>query len=161
MDTARDMKTDRKKKPVVPLDVVNTDGTREPTGENLRYNESEDSFELDPETADKEYRHPLPYNTAAPAGEDDKSSYDEENPYTPNEYRDKGSEMKDKLEELDTAISGGQLTQSDEVGEQLSDTTGDNHHPLDAEGYPVKDDAGGKHHPVLEMSDERRKDTHK
>src|SRR5690606_30463924 len=113
---------------------------REPTGEDLRYNEAEDSFELDAETADKEYHHPQPYNTAAPEGEDDNSTYDEENPYTPNEYRDKESEMKGDLEELDATVTDEELTQLDEADEQLADTAEDSRDDLDAEGYPRKDD---------------------
>jgi len=136
--------------PVIPLDVADTDETREPTGEDLRYNEAEDSFELDPETADSEYRHPQPYHTAAPEGEDDNSTYDEENPYTPNEYRDKESEMKGELEELDATVTDEQLTQLDEVDEQLANTAEDNRGDLDAEGYPRRDDAGGDNNPILE-----------
>lgn len=56
----------QKKPPMIPLDVADTDETREPTGEDLQYNDAEDSFELDPETADREYHHPQPYQTAAP-----------------------------------------------------------------------------------------------
>src|SRR5690606_16020989 len=145
------MNTDKRKKPtVITLDVADTEETREPTGEDLRYNESEDSFELDPETADKEYRHQQPYNTAAPEGEDDNSFYDEENPYTPNEYRDKQNVMEGKLDELDGTVTDEKLTQLDEVDEQLADTVEDARDALDAEGYPVKDDAGGNHNPILE-----------
>lgn len=146
------MDNNKKRPPVVPLDVADTDETREPTGEDLRYNESEDSFELDPETGEKEYRHPQPYNTAAPEGEDDNSTYDEENPYTPNEYRDKQSDMKDELEELDATVTDDQLTQLDEVDEQLARTPEDNRSDLDEEGYPRRDDAGGDNNPVLEES---------
>src|SRR5690606_38971304 len=144
----------KKKPPVVPLDVRNPDETREPTGEDLRYNEAEDSFELDPETADREYRHPQPYDTAAPEGEDDNSTYDEENPYTPNEYRDKESEMKGELEELDATVSDAELTQLSAVDEQLANTSEDNRGDLDAEGYPRRDDAGGDNNPVLEAPDD-------
>ncbi|HWK99129.1 MAG TPA: hypothetical protein VNQ55_04245 [Parapedobacter sp.] len=147
------MDNNKKRPPVVPLDVADTDETREPTGEDLRYNESEDSFELDPETGEKEYRHPQPYNTAAPDGEDDNSTYDEENPYTPNEYRDKQSDMKDELEELDATVTDDQLTQLDEVDEQLAKTPEDDRGDLDAEGYPRRDDAGGDNNPVLEDPD--------
>ena len=148
------MDNNKKKPPVIPLDVADTDETREPTGEDLRYNESEDSFELDPETADKEYSHPQPYNTAAPEGEDDNSTYDEENPYTPNEYRDKENEMKGELEELDATVTDEALTQLDEADEQLANTAEDNRGDLDAEGYPRRDDAGGDNNPVLEAPDD-------
>src|SRR3546814_912529 len=145
----------KKKPPVVPPEVGDTDETREPTGEDLRYNESEDSFELDPETVDTEYRHPQPYNTAAPEGEDDNSSYDEENPYTPNEYRDKTGEMKGELEELDATVTDEELTQLDEVDEELANTPEDSRDDLDAEGYPRRGDAGGDNNPILEApSDE-------
>ncbi|HWK59430.1 MAG TPA: hypothetical protein VNQ80_18955 [Parapedobacter sp.] len=153
------MESNKKKPPVIPLDVADTDETREPTGEDLRYNETEDSFELDPETADREYRHPQPYNTAAPEGEDDNSTYDEENPYTPNEYRDKRSEMKGELEELDATVTDEQLTQLDEVDEQLANTSEDARGDLDAEGYPRRDDAGGDNNPVLEASDNNYRDS--
>ncbi|MEC3881665.1 hypothetical protein [Parapedobacter sp. 10938] len=133
-------KDNKKNPPVIPLDVADTDETREPTGEDLRYNESEDSFELDPETADKEYRHPQPYNTAAPEGEDDNSAYDEENPYTPNEYRDKQNEMQGELNELDRTVTDEELTQLDEVDEQLANTAEDTRDDLDAEGYPRRDE---------------------
>src|SRR5690606_23520048 len=132
----------QKKPPVIPLDVTDTDETREPTGEDLHYNEAEDSFELDTETADTEYRHPEPYDTAAPEGEDDNSTYDEENPYTPNEYRDKQGEVKGKLEELDSEVTGDRLA-LDETDERLAATPEDERSDLDDEGYPLRDDAGG------------------
>src|SRR5690606_23464162 len=93
-----------------------------------------------------------PYNTAAPEGEDDNSTYDEENPYTPNEYRDKQSDMKDELEELDATVTDDQLTQLSNVDEQLARTPEDNRGDLDEEGYPRRDDAGGDNNPVLEES---------
>ena len=149
----------QKKPPVVPLNVTDTDETREPTGEDLRYNESEDSFELDPETADKEYHHPQPYDTAAPEGEDDNSTYDEENPYTPNEYRDKEGEVKAELEELDTTTTDEELTQLDEVDERLANTAEDHRGDLDAEGSPRRDDAGGDGNPVLEAGPDEDDET--
>jgi len=152
------MDNNKKRLPVVPLDVADTDETREPTGEDLRYNETEDSFELDPETGEKEYRHPQPYDTAAPEGEDDNSTYDEENPYTPNEYRDKQRDMKDELEELDATVTDDQLTQRNEVDEQLAKTPEDDRGDLDAEGYPHRDDAGGDNNPVLETPDDDSED---
>jgi len=140
----------QKKPPMIPLDVADTDETREPTGENLQYNDAEDSFELEPETADREYHHPQPYNTAAPEGEDDNSTYDEENPYTPNEYRDKKDEMKGEFGELDATVSDEELTRLSAVDEQLANTPEDERGDLDAEGYPRRDDAGGDNNPVLE-----------
>src|SRR5690606_18324025 len=105
MESDKDMESNKKKPPVVPLDVADTDETREPTGEDLRFNERADSFELETETEDTTYRHHEPYDTAAPHGEDDNSTYDEENPYTPNEYRDTGGELKGELGELDRKVT--------------------------------------------------------
>ncbi|SEL29346.1 hypothetical protein [Parapedobacter koreensis] len=143
----------QKKPPVIPLDVTDTDETREPTGEDLRFNEAEDSFELDPETEDAEYQHPDPYDTAAPDGEDDNSTYDEENPYTPDEYRDKRSDLKGELEELDAEVAADEITQLDEADERLAETPEDERGDLDEEGYPLKDDAGGDNNPILENFD--------
>ncbi|MGK6351468.1 hypothetical protein [Parapedobacter sp. DT-150] len=115
----------KKNHPEIPLDVENTDETREPTGEDLRYNENQDSFELDSETADAEYQHPDPYDTAAPQGEDDNSTYDEENQYTPDEYRDKQRELNGELGELDAKVTDDRLTQLDETDAQLAETPED------------------------------------
>src|SRR5690606_26746326 len=76
------MEKDKKNK-ILDLNIENEDKKMgETTGEDLKYNAQEDSFELDPETEDEEYQHHLPYDTSAPSGEDDDSSYDEENFYT-------------------------------------------------------------------------------
>ncbi len=138
-----------KKPPVIPLDVEDTDETREPTGEDLRFNEEENSFELEPETADDEYDHPAPYDTAAPEGEDDNSTYDEENPYTPNEYRDKRTALQGELEELDGEVVDNQLVQLNETDRSLAETPEDDREDLDEEGYPTRDDAGGDHNPIV------------
>src|SRR5690606_7210211 len=142
-----------KKPPIIPLDVEDTDETREPTGEDLRYNDEENSFELDPETSDTEYEHPEPYDTAAPEGEDDNSTYDEENPYTPDEYRDKRSALEGELAELDEEVVDDELTELDEADRKLAETPEDDRGDLDEEGYPVKDDAGGAHNPIVDEAD--------
>lgn len=152
------MKNDKKKHPVVPPKVADTDESQEPTGENLRYNQSDNSFELDVETTDSEYRHPQPYETAAPDGEDDNSTYDEENQYSPEEYRDKSDDLKEELIELDKVVSAQELTQLDESDEQLAETAEDERGDLDAEGYPRKDDAGGDHNPIIEAPDDKAPD---
>lgn len=87
---------------LIPMDDAEDVDDSQITGEDLKYNAEDDTFELDPETEDQDYQHPLPYDTTAPSGEDDNSSYDEENPYTPHEYRDMHSELTGKLQELDT-----------------------------------------------------------
>ncbi len=143
-----------KKPPMIPLDVEDTDETREPTGENLRYNEEESSFELDSETSDTEYEHPEPYDTAAPEGEDDNSTYDEENPYTPDEYRDKQSALEGGLAELDDEVVDDELNELNEADRKLAETPEDDRGDLDEEGYPVRDDAGGAHNPIVDEPEE-------
>jgi len=142
-----------KNPPIIPLDDGDTDESREPTGEDLKFNENENSFELDVETEDDEYQHPDPYDTAAPNGEDDNSTYDEENPYTPNEYRDKESELKGELEELDGTVENDNLILN-ERDERLAETPEDERGDLDEEGYPRRGDAGGDDNPILVGPDE-------
>src|SRR5690606_11176233 len=107
--------------------------------------EEKNSFELDPETSDTEYQHPDPYDTAAPEGEDDNSTYDEENPYTPDEYRDKRSALAGELAELEDDVVDDEFVALDEVDQKLAQTPEDNRGDLDEEGYPVRDDPGGAH----------------
>lgn len=132
------------KPPVVPLDVADTDETREPTGETLRFNEEADSFELDAETNDSEYRHPNPYETAATHGEDATSSYDEANPHTADEYR----EHEGNPASLDDPAISDSAVQLDEADEQLAQRPEEREGDLDAEGYPLRDDAGGADNPI-------------
>lgn len=94
------MKTDKNKK----QDETRNDQTGAETGEDLRFNEELKSFELDaeiPDPPDSEYQHHDPYDTAVPAGTDHMSTYDEANPYTPNEYRDGPEDLADGLEIID------------------------------------------------------------
>lgn len=104
------------------LDERDNQETPEPTGEDLQFNEAEDSFELDAETENDEYQHPLPYDTAARQGADNNSTYDEENIYTPSEFRDKLKEAERELDDdVDEEIKYGSV-QLDEVDEVLTQT---------------------------------------
>src|SRR5690606_35355265 len=140
--------SNRRSAPVIPLDTESADENREPTGEDLKFNEEANSFELDPETGDTEYQHPDPYDTAAPQGEDDNSTYDEENPYAAGEYQDKREALDDELEELE--VVDDRLVQLDDTDETLAETPEDKRSDLDEEGYPRRDDAGGSHNPVTD-----------
>src|SRR5690606_14226910 len=122
------------------------DETIESTGEDLNYREEVDSFELDPETSDSEYKGSSPYNTAAPSGEDDKSTYDEANPYTTDEYRDRRTDLEGKLAELERVDD--HLTQLDIIDRKLAETPEDERGDLDEEGYPLKEDASGAPNPT-------------
>lgn len=134
----------KSKPPVVPLDVADTDETRETTGETLRFNEEADSFELDTETEDAEYQHPAPYDTAAAHGEDALSSYDEANPFTADEYRDNQGDLAELADE-GVEDPGEALDERDEqLAQRPEPSAGD----TDEEGYPVRDDAGGDDNPI-------------
>lgn len=136
--------SNKNKPPIVPLDVAKTDETREPTGEDLRFNEEANSFELDAETADSEYQHPNPYDTAAVNGEDATSMYDEANPFAADEYRGKPNE----LEELDGEVGNDKIVQLGKSDDQLIGKSEDSKLGVDDEGYPARDDAGGSDNPI-------------
>lgn len=129
------------KPPVVPLEVADSDETREPTGERLAYNEEADSFELDAETNDSEYQHPDPYDTAATHGEDAMSTYDDANPFTSDEYKENDG----RLAELDESGLGEPHIQFSDEDEALTEDMADaNDEDLDETSYPAQDDAGGE-----------------
>jgi len=120
----------------------------ETTGEDLKYNAETDSFELDPETGEGDYQHPSPYDTSAQGGEDDNSTYDEQNPYTQDEYQDKNNLAEDQLErtETDRVLESSELDDRDEELTNSQETKDPN---VDEEGYPKKDDASGKDNPIM------------
>lgn len=125
--------------PILPLEDTDSQETQEPTGEDLQYNEEEDSFELDPETGDNAYEHPLPYDTAAPQGEDDNSTYDEANPYTQDEYQDNKSALEGELDDFDDVLAGDSM-ELDEMDEDLSVRQAQQDADVDDDSYPDKDD---------------------
>lgn len=104
---------------------------------DLKYNQEENSYELDVEGEDKEYKHPDPYDTAADNGDDMNSDYDEANPYVGDEY-DKDASLAhdiDKLGMHETKASSLKMSKKDEA---LSHTPEDDRNDLDEEGYPKK-----------------------
>ncbi|GAB1463413.1 hypothetical protein [Pedobacter sp.] len=76
----------------------------------LSFDKHKNSFEFDVRGEDKDYDHPLPYDTSAPNGEDSISTYDESNPYVGNEY--------DEDAQLDEQIAGNAM-HIDETGESV------------------------------------------
>ncbi|WP_166334162.1 hypothetical protein [Sphingobacterium chungjuense] len=133
----------------LPFDNDEIRDEAEATGETLKYNEEQDSFELDTESGDSEYDHPLPYDTAAPEGQEDGALYDEANPYAQGEYQEKQNELDGRLEELDQVVGSEEL-QVDPIDEALSAQPEDFSDDLDAEGYPKKDDADGDDNPITQ-----------
>jgi len=145
----------RKGNPIVPLQEDNVDETREPTGEDLKYNEENDSFELDVESEEgDEYQHDDPYNTTAPQGEDDNSYWDEANPEANEEYRDKQGAVDRRVDELSMRVVDEQAMRLSDDDEQLAATPEDERDDLDEEGYPLRDDAGGDGNPITDPADD-------
>lgn len=107
---------------------------------NLSYDEEKGSFELDVKGGDKDYDHPLPYETTAANGGDDNSDYDEANPYIGDEYASKGEQQEAGLGDLGMHLDDGKIIELDPEDEFLARTPEDERSDLDEEGYPVNDD---------------------
>ncbi|MFN0292057.1 hypothetical protein [Pedobacter helvus] len=107
----------------------------------LRYDKDKNSFEFDVKGAEKDYDHPLPYDTSAPNGEDSISTYDESNPYVGNEY-DEDGQVDEQLDEngmhIDRTGESVRLNAEDRI---LAQTEEDFRDDLDEEGYPKNDRA--------------------
>lgn len=106
---------------------------------NLAYNKEKDSYELDVKGPDKDYDHPLPYETTAANGGDDNSDYDEANPYIGDEYANKEEKRESDLDDLGMHIDNGEIVELDPEDEFLARTPEDERTDLDEEGYPVND----------------------
>jgi hypothetical protein len=105
----------------------------------LTFNKEKDSFELDVKGADKDYDHPLPYETSAESGGDDNSDYDEENPYIGDEYANKEEQQESDLDDLGMHVDNGDIVELDAEDEFLARTPEDDRADLDEEGYPLND----------------------
>lgn len=105
----------------------------------LSFDKDKNSFELDVKGPDKDYDHPLPYETTAANGGDDNSDYDEANPYIGDEYANKLSQQETDLDEMGMHIDEGDIIAVDPEDEILARTPEDDRTDLDEEGYPVND----------------------
>ncbi|HKG05599.1 MAG TPA: hypothetical protein VKB19_04040 [Pedobacter sp.] len=105
----------------------------------LSFNEEKNSYELDVTGKDKDYDHPLPYDTTAANGGDDNSDYDEQNPYIGDEYTRKQDKVDTALDDLGMHLDNGESVEVDPVDEFLSRTPEDDRDDLDEEGYPLND----------------------
>jgi hypothetical protein len=105
---------------------------------NLKYNEEENSYELDIEPEDEDYQHADPYDTAADNGDDMDSDYDEANPYVGDEY-EKDLSLKTSLDNLGMHTADEDSLKISRKDERNSHVPEDDRTDLDAEGYPKKD----------------------
>ncbi|WP_316841536.1 hypothetical protein [Pedobacter gandavensis] len=106
--------------------------------DNLAYDKDKNSFVFDVKSPEKEYDHPLPYDTSAPNGEDSISSYDEANPYIGTEYKD-DEQIGENLEEAGMHIDNGEIVVLAPEDQLLGRTLEDEREDLDEEGYPIND----------------------
>ncbi|WP_421940824.1 hypothetical protein [Pedobacter sp.] len=107
--------------------------------ENLSYDETKQSYELDVKGKNKDYDHPMGYETVAAGAKDDDSTYDEANPYVGDEYAKNDDIANDELEELGMHVDNGESVKLTPEDEFLARTPEDNRDDLDEEGYPIND----------------------
>lgn len=106
----------------------------------LSFDEEKNSYELDVKGPDKDYDHPLPYETTAANGGDDNSDYDEANPYIGDEYAGKKEKAEANLDDLGMRIDKGNIVSLNPEDEFLARTPEDERTDLDEEGYPLNDE---------------------
>ncbi|WP_432711823.1 hypothetical protein [Pedobacter sp.] len=106
---------------------------------DLAFDKDKNSFEIDVKSEDKDYDHPLPYDTTAANGGDDNSDYDEANPYIGDEYAPKNEQIENDLDELGMHVDDGDIVELNPEDEYLSQTPEDERTDLDEEGYPIND----------------------
>lgn len=104
---------------------------------DLSFNEQDGSYELDVKSSDPDYDHPDPYDTSAPNGEDDNSTWDEANLTVGNEY-DKNVSLETDVDKLAMHIDDGRDPVLP-IDKELAKTPEDDRDDLDEEGYPVND----------------------
>ncbi len=127
------METGKSKDKIHPPNLGETKNFKD-----LSYDEGKNSFEYDVTGNDKDYDHPLPYDTSAPNGEDFSSTYDESNPFLGAAY-DTEKDLNERLDEAGMRIDNGESVEISPEDEILARTPEDDRDDLDEEGYPVND----------------------
>lgn len=109
---------------------------------DLSFDKDKNTYELDVKGEDKDYDHPMPYDTVATGSIDDDSTYDEANPYVGDEYADKAEVIEEGLDEMGMHVDNGESVLLSAEDEILARTPEDDRDDLDEEGYPVNDSPG-------------------
>ncbi|MBG6235559.1 hypothetical protein IWX76_002127 [Pedobacter sp. CAN_A7] len=104
---------------------------------DLAFDKDKNSFEIDVKSEDKDYDHPLPYDTTAANGGDDNSDYDEANPFIGDEYARKDEVVENDLDSMGMHIDDGDIVELNPEDEYLAKTPEDDRTDLDEEGYPI------------------------
>ena len=106
----------------------------------LSFDKDKQSYEFDVKGEDKNYDHPMPYETVSTGAVNDDSTFDEANPFVGDEYALNEEKVKDKLDELGMHVDNkGDSVLVSAEDEILSRTAEDNRDDLDEEGYPRND----------------------
>ena len=110
---------------------------------DLSFNADKNSYELDVKGTERDYDHPMNYDTIATGSINDDSTYDEANPYVGDEYADKEEVLEEGLDEMGMHVDNGESVVLSPEDELLARTEEDERDDLDEEGYP-KNDAPGQ-----------------
>ena len=106
----------------------------------LAYDKNKQSYEFDVKGEEKDYDHPMPYETVPTGAVNDDSTFDEANPFVGDEYASNEEKVKDKLDELGMHVDRkGESVLISAEDKILSRTTEDDRDDLDEEGYPKSD----------------------
>ncbi|TDG35224.1 hypothetical protein EZJ43_14085 [Pedobacter changchengzhani] len=119
--------------------IHTTTENSEINNENLSFDERKQSYELDVKGDNKDYDHPMGYETVATGAKDDDSTYDNSNPYVGDEYAKDEAIADDELDELGMHVDNGESVKLSSEDEILARTPEDDRDDLDEEGYPVND----------------------
>lgn len=105
----------------------------------LTYDKTKESYELDVKGDERRYDHPMDYDTVATGAINDDSTYDQANPYVGDEYAGKTETSTGQLAQLGMHIDEGESVLLDPEDEILGRTEEDDRDDLDEEGYPKND----------------------
>ncbi len=135
------MNTDNGNQPKPATDKLHSSDLGETKDFNdLSFDKDKQSYEFDVKGVDKDYDHPMPYETVPTGAVDDNSTFDEANPYVGDEYATDAEKVNDKLDELGMHIdTKGESVLLDPEDELLARTEEDFRDDLDEEGYPKND----------------------
>jgi hypothetical protein len=107
---------------------------------DLSFDKEKQSYEFDVKGEDKDYDHPMPYETVPTGAINDDSTFDEANPYVGDEYAMDVDKAQDKLDELGMHVDDtGESVLLSPEDELLARTPEDDRDDLDEEGYPKND----------------------
>ena len=107
--------------------------------QNLRFDESENSFTLDILSEEKGYLHLDPYDSSAKNGSDSLSTFDEANLYDIENEFDPAASLVHDVEKLGMHLTDSRHLTTRAADKLLSRTPEDDRQDLDEEGYPIND----------------------